>query len=225
MLRPPKISKAPTPLELKSTHHSLSVTRESRLDRRRRQTGRSGRARGGGGWATNRTYKIVPVLMAVAFPPHIMALSKVQRLYDACDVVFASPAAGAGAPTLGEIRWLQKILGEPPFYLVRILRVVVFAGNLRCWDSVRLDGVEAADVGIDDGENPAASSSSDDELSPKGARLLSARAFTRITYVHIHQCEDFSVRACVGFRFVTVGQRNQRTALVVWAGLCRRRAY
>jgi len=91
---------------------------------------------------------------------------------------------------------------------------------------VRLDGVEAADVGIDDGENPApSSSSSDDELSPKGARLLSARAFTRITYVHIHQCEDFSVRACVGFRFVTVGQRNQRTALVVWAGLCRRRAY
>ncbi|RLN05156.1 plant cysteine oxidase 1-like [Panicum miliaceum] len=98
--------------------------------------------------------------MAVAFPPHIMALSKVQRLYDACDVVFASPAAGA--PTLGEIRWLQKIL----------------------------DGVEAADVGIDDGEKP---SSSDDELSPKGGRFLSARAFTRITYVHIHQCEDFSM--------------------------------
>ncbi|KAG2579437.1 plant cysteine oxidase 3-like [Panicum virgatum] len=102
--------------------------------------------------------------MAVAFPAHVMALSKVQRLYDACDVVFASPAAGP--PTLGEIRWLQKIL----------------------------DGVEAADVGIDDGENPAPlSSSSDDELSPKGARLLSARAFTRITYVHIHQCEDFSM--------------------------------
>lgn len=49
--------------------------------------------------------------MAVAFPAHIMALSKVQRLYDACDVVFSSPAA---APTLGEIRWLQQILGEPP---------------------------------------------------------------------------------------------------------------
>jgi cysteamine dioxygenase len=49
--------------------------------------------------------------MAQAFPPHIMALSKVQRLYDACDVVFSSPAA---APTLGEIRWLQRILGEHP---------------------------------------------------------------------------------------------------------------
>ncbi|KAJ1268918.1 hypothetical protein BS78_07G170300 [Paspalum vaginatum] len=98
--------------------------------------------------------------MAVAFPPHIMKLSKVQRLYDACDLVFASPAA----PTLGDIRWLQRIL----------------------------DGVEAADVGIDDGESP--SSSSDDELmSPKSGRLLPARAFTRITYVHIHQCADFSI--------------------------------
>ncbi|CAO2207074.1 unnamed protein product [Urochloa humidicola] len=106
--------------------------------------------------------------MAVAFPPHIMALSKVQRLYDACDVVFSSPAA---APTLGDIRWLQKIL----------------------------DAVEAADVGIDDGEKPTPSSSSssdtDDELSPKSGRaaLLPARAFTRITYVHIHQCDDFSM--------------------------------
>jgi cysteamine dioxygenase len=26
--------------------------------------------------------------MAVAFPPHIMLLSKVQHLYDACDVIF-----------------------------------------------------------------------------------------------------------------------------------------
>jgi cysteamine dioxygenase len=26
--------------------------------------------------------------MAMAFPPHIMLLSKVQRLYDACDVIF-----------------------------------------------------------------------------------------------------------------------------------------
>ncbi|CAO2169448.1 unnamed protein product [Urochloa humidicola] len=101
--------------------------------------------------------------MDVAFPPYVMALSKVQRLYDACDVVFSSPAA---APTLGEIRWLQKIL----------------------------DAVEAADVGIDDGEKPM-SSSSDDELSPKsgGGALLPARAFTRITYVHIHQCDDFSI--------------------------------
>jgi cysteamine dioxygenase len=26
--------------------------------------------------------------MAMAFPPHIMLPSKVQRLYDACDVIF-----------------------------------------------------------------------------------------------------------------------------------------
>ena len=59
--------------------------------------------------------------------------------------------------------------------------------------------MEAADVGIDDGEKPtSSSSSSDDELSPKsGSRLLPAPAFTQITYVHIHQCDDFSVsRGC-----------------------------
>ncbi|XP_006659505.1 plant cysteine oxidase 1-like [Oryza brachyantha] len=105
--------------------------------------------------------------MAVAFPPHIMVLNKMQRLYDACDLVFSSPAAGA-SPTIGEIRWLQRLL----------------------------DGMEAADVGIDDGESPSSSSSSsssDDELSSKDGRLLPARAFTRITYVHIHQCADFSM--------------------------------
>jgi cysteamine dioxygenase len=99
--------------------------------------------------------------MVVAFPWHIMALSKVQRLYDACDLVFSSPAQEA--PSLGEIEWLRQLL----------------------------DGIEAADVGIDDGEK--SSSSSDDELSPKSARLLPALAFERITYVHIHQCDDFSM--------------------------------
>ncbi|KAF2920140.1 plant cysteine oxidase 1 isoform X1 [Oryza sativa Japonica Group] len=106
--------------------------------------------------------------MAVAFPPHIMVLSKMQRLYDACDMIFSSPASAA--PTIGEIRWLQHLL----------------------------DGMEAADVGIDDGESPPSSSSSscsssDDEVSSKDGRLLPARAFTRITYMHIHQCADFSM--------------------------------
>ncbi|KAL5229546.1 hypothetical protein ABZP36_028322 [Zizania latifolia] len=62
--------------------------------------------------------------------------------------------------------------------------------------------MRAADVGIDggdgdgdgDGESASSSSSSsDDELGPKGGRLLPARAFTRITYVHIHQCAEFSM--------------------------------
>jgi plant cysteine oxidase len=65
------------------------------------------------------------------------------------------------------------------------------------WLLLASDGIEAADVGIDDGEK-SSSSSSDDELSPKGARLLPALAFERITYVHIHQCDDFSVR--LGYR-------------------------
>jgi hypothetical protein len=48
--------------------------------------------------------------MVVAFPWHIMALSKVQRLYDACDQVFSSPAGAA--PSLGEIEWLRRLLGK-----------------------------------------------------------------------------------------------------------------
>ncbi|GJN27508.1 hypothetical protein PR202_gb15538 [Eleusine coracana subsp. coracana] len=105
--------------------------------------------------------------MAVAFPWRIMKLSKVQRLYDACDLLFSSPAQAA--PSLAEIEWLRQLL----------------------------DGIEAADVGIDDREkssSSSSSSSSDDELSPKSAaRLLRALAFERITYVHIHQCDDFSM--------------------------------
>ncbi|PAN12893.1 hypothetical protein PAHAL_2G298800 [Panicum hallii] len=97
--------------------------------------------------------------------------SKVQRLYDACDAVF-SPGKG-GLPTLTQIRWLRGIL----------------------------DGMEAADVGIDAGgdegemRSSSSSSSSDDEASPRAAarRLLSTRGFTRITYVHIHECDDFSM--------------------------------
>ena len=66
--------------------------------------------------------------------------------------------------------------------------------------------MEAADVGIDagaggeEGELRSSSSDDDDEASPRAAarRLLSTRGFTRITYVHIHECDDFSVRA---FRF------------------------
>jgi len=78
------------------------------------------------------------------------------------------------------------------------------------------DGMEAADVGINDGEkSTSSSSSSDDELSPKSGRcLLPASAFTRITYVHIHQCDDFSVSrgCCVAAR---------RIELVVgWVVLC-----
>ncbi|XP_062199940.1 plant cysteine oxidase 3-like [Phragmites australis] len=89
--------------------------------------------------------------------------SKVQRLYDACDAVF-SPGKG-GLPTLTQIRWLQDIL----------------------------DGMEAADVGIDAGGcgGERSSSSSDDERTSR--RFLYPRAFTRITYVHIHECDDFSM--------------------------------
>jgi hypothetical protein len=75
--------------------------------------------------------------------------------------------------------------------------------------------MEAADVGIDDGEKP--SSSSDDELmSPKSAPLLPALAFEQITYVHIHQCDDFSVRA--GFRRVWLAVSSLYVLTVVPVG-------
>lgn len=64
--------------------------------------------------------------MAVAFPWHIMALSKVQRLYDACDLVFSSPAGAP--PTLGEIEWLRQLLGK--FVLCYVLGVHVWAQML-----------------------------------------------------------------------------------------------
>jgi cysteamine dioxygenase len=49
----------------------------------------------------------------MAFPTCSVApLSKVQRLYDACDMVFSSATAGMPMPaTLGGIRWLQHLLG------------------------------------------------------------------------------------------------------------------
>jgi cysteamine dioxygenase len=123
--------------------------------------------------------------------------SKVQRLYDACDAVFSS-GSKAGLPTLKQIRWLQDLLGTLYSYLslhlgsyvCKLINVLVHFADFA-------DGMEAADVGIEGGGSGGERSSSsedDDERSPPGRRFLSARAFTRITYVHIHECDDFSVR-------------------------------
>ncbi|XP_051207839.1 plant cysteine oxidase 4 [Lolium perenne] len=103
----------------------------------------------------------------MAFPTCSVApLSKVQRLYDACDMVFSSATAGMPMPaTLGGIRWLQHLL----------------------------DGMAAADVGIDDGEKQPASMDGAEPSPKKSVRLLPAHGFTRITYVHIHQSDDFSI--------------------------------
>ncbi|KAF0915876.1 hypothetical protein E2562_039487 [Oryza meyeriana var. granulata] len=49
-------------------------------------------------------------------------------------------------------------------------------------------GTDAADVGIDVGGGSERSSS-----SPPGRRFVSASAFTRITYVHIYERDDFSI--------------------------------
>uniref|UniRef100_A0ACD6AKQ6 Uncharacterized protein n=1 Tax=Avena sativa TaxID=4498 RepID=A0ACD6AKQ6_AVESA len=106
--------------------------------------------------------------MSMVFPNYtVVPLSKVQRLHDACDMVFSSAGMRMmPAATLGGIRWLQHLL----------------------------DGMGAADVGIDDGEGEKPSLLDDgDEPSLKSVGLLPAHGFTRITYVHIHESDDFSI--------------------------------
>ncbi|KAG6474415.1 plant cysteine oxidase 3-like [Zingiber officinale] len=78
--------------------------------------------------------------------------SKVQRLYDACAIIFSSSPTKA-LPTLWQLRWLQTIL----------------------------DAMEPIDVGID----------GSGEESSHG--LILGQAVREITYVHIHECQDFSI--------------------------------
>ncbi|XP_074557893.1 plant cysteine oxidase 3-like [Curcuma longa] len=83
--------------------------------------------------------------------------SKVQRLYDACGIIFSSSSPTKGLPTLWQLRWLQTIL----------------------------DAMEPIDVGID---------GSGEERSQEGSHgLILGHAVREITYVHIHECQDFSI--------------------------------
>ncbi|KAJ9146462.1 hypothetical protein P3X46_028726 [Hevea brasiliensis] len=83
--------------------------------------------------------------------------SKVQRLYDACNHVFA-----------------QKEL--PNFLQIQSLK------NL-------LDTFEAVDVGIDEFSFHRSPSS-----SPDGTKeLICGQGVTEITYIHIHECDNFSI--------------------------------
>uniref|UniRef100_A0A804I967 cysteine dioxygenase n=1 Tax=Musa acuminata subsp. malaccensis TaxID=214687 RepID=A0A804I967_MUSAM len=84
--------------------------------------------------------------------------SKMQRLYDACDMVFSS--GRAELPTPRQLGWLQGIL----------------------------DAMEPADVGID-------GSSGDESTSCVASShgLILGHAIKQITYIHIHECEDFSI--------------------------------
>ncbi|WOK94335.1 hypothetical protein Cni_G03037 [Canna indica] len=99
----------------------------------------------------------------------MMMMSKVQSLFDASEAVFCN--GRGGIPTLTEIRWLQSLL----------------------------DGMEPADVGIDgsiDDVSGSESSQEDESSSPitiTSDGMILGRALKQITYVHIHQCEDFSM--------------------------------
>ncbi|KAJ4747455.1 Plant cysteine oxidase 2 [Rhynchospora pubera] len=89
-------------------------------------------------------------------------ISRVQRLYDACNRVFSS--GEAGLPTIRHIRWLQEFL----------------------------DKMEPGDVGIDAMRDDEGSV--DSESSPTSRNgLILGKTVKQITYIHIHECEDFSV--------------------------------
>ncbi|KAK1313223.1 hypothetical protein QJS10_CPA06g02015 [Acorus calamus] len=75
-------------------------------------------------------------------------MSKIQRLYDACNLVFSKRPQ---QQSFREIRWLQSLL----------------------------DTLEAVDVGIDQ--------SNGEESGSMG------NEFSQITYIHIHQCDYFSI--------------------------------
>ncbi|XP_073010031.1 plant cysteine oxidase 1-like [Typha latifolia] len=90
-----------------------------------------------------------------------MEMSKVQQLYDACNIIFSS--GKEGFPTLRHIRLLQDIL----------------------------DDMNPMDVGID-GLSDARSLEEESSLrSPDG--LILGQAVSQITYVHVHECDDFSI--------------------------------
>ncbi|XP_031392454.1 plant cysteine oxidase 1-like isoform X2 [Punica granatum] len=95
-----------------------------------------------------------------------MERTKVQRLYDACNAVFcAHQQAGEAGRYLPSFRQIHSLK------------------NL-------LNTIEAVDVGIDEygGGSPSPSSSPD-----SSKELIRAQAIDKITYIHIHECDNFSI--------------------------------
>ncbi|KAF4352902.1 hypothetical protein G4B88_026364, partial [Cannabis sativa] len=95
--------------------------------------------------------------------------SKIQILYDACSVVFTQNQT----PNFQQIQWLKSLLGI----------------------------IEAKDVGIDEfGISSSSSSSSLCESSFSNPNkenynkgLICGLTMSEITYIHIHECNDFSI--------------------------------
>ncbi|XP_073014431.1 plant cysteine oxidase 1-like [Typha latifolia] len=94
---------------------------------------------------------------------HSMETSRIQRLYDACESIFLP--GKEGLPAVKQIRWLQDLL----------------------------DDMEPEDVGID-GSGTREGSPGDDASTPKDQDgLILGHAVKQITYIHIHECDDFSI--------------------------------
>ncbi|CAL9111071.1 hypothetical protein MUK42_00284 [Musa troglodytarum] len=127
--------------------------------------------------------------------------SKMQRLYDACDMVFSS--GRTGLPTPRQLGWLQGILDamEPAD-----VGIDGSSGDERT-SCVAIDGSgdEAVDSGSDgSGDERSRASTTSDETSEGsvssgrsggggGHGLILGHAIKQITYIHIHECEDFSI--------------------------------
>lgn len=156
--------------------------------------------------------------------------SKMQRLYDACDMVFSS--GRAGLPTPRQLGWLQGILGnalsaDPDVralaacYCYHILHLLASNADAMEPADVGIDGSsgdestscvaidgsgdEAVDSGSDgSGDERSRASTTSDETSEGSVSsgrsggggshgLILGHAIKQITYIHIHECEDFSV--------------------------------
>lgn len=117
--------------------------------------------------------------------------SKVQRLYDACGIIFSSSPT-KGLPTLRQLRWLQTILG---IYIIYVCMIYIYIYIYACFMQIvkfqfplfTADAMEPTDVGID--------GSGDERSQESSHRLILGHAVREITYVHIHECQDFSVRS------------------------------
>lgn len=124
--------------------------------------------------------------------------SKVQRLYDACSMVFSSEKKRS--PTHKQIRWLKGILGNRTLPLKHIYielplhayyNDVLGSFSSDCFDSWILDSIEPVDVGLDGSSDGRSRMDESSMVSQDG--LILGQALTKITYVHIHECDDFSV--------------------------------
>lgn len=127
----------------------------------------------------------------------LMEKSKIQMLYDACNAIFAH---NKEIPTFQQIQFLQKLTGKIVLisifvhYKLRSSKFFVFKRFLdHCFEKnwiprfMYSDEFEGIDVGIDEfgwyGSCPT--------WSPRG--LICGRDISGITYIHIHECEAFSV--------------------------------